>query len=162
MAMYRQAVVQDSSSISSINSNAVYWGMQDEDPAALRSAEALVIGGCPPAVPHAAVLLQVEAAAAEVLECSEAWRKGSAASKPAGSILRLLAALDDLPPAAALNQAHASEGDLPLQQPLLLSAGADTRPTTGVLRWSGLYPKAPEEGGRFDLCQQISDILCQA
>jgi len=53
---------------------------------------------------------QVEQAAAEVLECSEAWRKGSATAKPASSILRLLGALDELPAAAMLNAAHAIEG----------------------------------------------------
>ena len=49
--------------------------------------------------------LQVEAAAADVLQCSDAWRKGSSSAKPAYSILRLLAALDDLPAAVALNEA---------------------------------------------------------
>lgn len=56
--------------------------------------------------------LQVEAAAADVLQCSDAWRKGSASAKPASSILRLLAALDDLPAAVALNEAYALEGML--------------------------------------------------
>lgn len=53
---------------------------------------------------------QVEQAAAEVLECSEAWRKGGATAKPASSILRLLAALDELPAAAMLNAANTIEG----------------------------------------------------
>ena len=61
--------------------------------------------------------LQVEQAAAEVLECSEAWRKGSSTAKPAGSILKLLAALDELPAAAMLNNAHASEGEPRMQKP---------------------------------------------
>ena len=52
----------------------------------------------------------MEQAAAEVLECSEAWRKGSSTAKPAGSILKLLAALDELPAAVLLNNAHAMEG----------------------------------------------------
>ena len=56
---------------------------------------------------------QVEQAAAEVLECSDAWRKGSATAKPASSILRLLAALDELPAAAMLNAAYAMEGEAP-------------------------------------------------
>ena len=55
--------------------------------------------------------VQVEQAAAEVLECSEAWRKAGATAKPAGSILRLLAALDDLPAAAMLNAAYAMDGE---------------------------------------------------
>lgn len=55
--------------------------------------------------------MQVEQAAAEVLECSEAWRKGGATAKPASSILRLLAALDDLPAAAMLNAAYAMDGE---------------------------------------------------
>ena len=69
--------------------------------------------------------LQVEQAAAEVLECSEAWRKGSATAKPASSILRLLGALDELPAAAMLNAAHATEG-----QPAL---SADATPGTWPL-----------------------------
>lgn len=56
--------------------------------------------------------MQVGQAAAEVLECSEAWRKGGATAKPAGSILRLLAALDELPAAAMLNAAYAMEGQI--------------------------------------------------
>lgn len=56
--------------------------------------------------------LQVEAAAADVLQCSDAWRKGSSSAKPASSILRLLAALDDLPAAVVLNEAYALEGML--------------------------------------------------
>ena len=54
--------------------------------------------------------MQVEQAAAEVLECSEAWRRSNATGKPAGSILKLLAALDELPAAAMLNDAYAMEG----------------------------------------------------
>ncbi|KAL3152402.1 hypothetical protein ABBQ32_001454 [Trebouxia sp. C0010 RCD-2024] len=54
--------------------------------------------------------IRVEQAAAEVLECSEAWRKGGATAKPASSILRLLAALDELPAAAMLNAAYATDG----------------------------------------------------
>lgn len=54
---------------------------------------------------------RVEQAAAEVLECSEAWRKGSSTAKPAGSILKLLTALDELPAAAMLNNAHALESN---------------------------------------------------
>jgi len=45
-----------------------------------------------------------------VLECSEAWRKGSPTAKPASSILRLLGALDELPAAAMLNASYAMEG----------------------------------------------------
>lgn len=59
-------------------------------------------------------------AAAEVLECSEAWRKGGATAKPAGSILRLLAALDELPAAAMLNAAYAMEGQTPISPIQLL------------------------------------------
>lgn len=59
---------------------------------------------------HCCHWLQVEQAAAEVLECSDAWRKGSATAKPASSILRLLGALDELPAAAMLNASYAQEG----------------------------------------------------
>ncbi|DBB10598.1 TPA: hypothetical protein ACH3X3_007111 [Trebouxia sp. C0006] len=54
---------------------------------------------------------KVEQAAAEVLECSEAWRKGGPTAKPASSILRLLGALDELPAAAMLNASYAMEGN---------------------------------------------------
>lgn len=46
-----------------------------------------------------------------MLACSEAWRKGSSTAKPAASILKLLAALDELPAAALLNSGHALEGE---------------------------------------------------
>ena len=59
---------------------------------------------------HAGLFEQVEQAAAEVLKCSEAWRKGGATAKPVSTILRLLAALDELPAAAMLNAAYAVEG----------------------------------------------------
>ncbi|KAL0026010.1 hypothetical protein WJX79_000976 [Trebouxia sp. C0005] len=54
---------------------------------------------------------KVEQAAAEVLECSEAWRKGGPTAKPSSSILRLLGALDELPAAAMLNASYAMEGN---------------------------------------------------
>lgn len=55
-----------------------------------------------------------------MLECSEAWRKGGATAKPASSILRLLAALDELPAAAMLNAAYAMDGQFGMSAGLWL------------------------------------------
>eukprot|EP00891_Asterochloris_glomerata_P003423 jgi/Astpho2/3423/Aster-x0163 len=47
---------------------------------------------------------QVQEAAAGVLGCTEAWKRGNHSVKPAASLLRLIAALDELPVAQMLSK----------------------------------------------------------
>ena len=66
------------------------------------------------------VRAQVQEAAAGVLGCTEVWKRGNQSVKPAASLLRLIAALDELPVAQMLSKSW--EKAEPGEQPACLAS----------------------------------------